>query len=472
MTSFKKLVKKELKDRYLRANFRWVIDDLVERRRKAFPDQDELEFLRDLGHSIRLRALNKLPELLLELESNCKKNGIQVHWAETVEQANEIVLNVMKDHKATQMIKGKSMVSEEMHLNHFLEKHGIQSLESDLGEYIIQLAEEKPYHIIAPAIHKDRIQIAKLFEKKIADCKYTDQAEELTIIARNKLRQKFYEAEVGLSGVNFAVAETGSLCLVENEGNGRLCTTLPPVHIAVMGLEKVVEKFQDVPPLLSLLTRSATGQAITAYFNIITSVRKANEKDGPKEVHLIILDNGRSRLLTDPELRETLLCIRCGSCLNHCPVYIAIGGHGYGSVYPGPIGKIFTAQIEGIKEAGELPVASSLCGACTEVCPVKIPITEILLRLRNESIQKKHPSTVLGHGSRRNFLESIAVKIWKWINCSPRVHRLLSNLAAKFLTNVSLAHGPMKKWAHFRVPPKLAPKTFQEIVKEKGLNDE
>jgi L-lactate dehydrogenase complex protein LldF len=317
------------------------------RRRTLFSDPEAFEQLRARGDAIRQRALNKLPELLEQLERKCIENGIQVHWAETPAEANQICLDIIQRHHATRVIKGKSMVSEEMHLNHFLEERGIEALETDLGEYIIQLDHETPSHIIVPAIHKNRDQIAKLFHDKIPNTPYTEVVEELNAIARKVLREKFFAGEVGVSGVNFAVAETGTLCLVENEGNGRMCTTAPPVHIAVMGLEKVLEKLEDVPPLLRLLTGSATGQLITTYFNMISSPRKPGEKDGPKEVHLVLLDNGRSKIWADPELRQTLKCIRCGACLNHCPVYTRLGGHAYGYVYPGPIGSILTPQLEG-----------------------------------------------------------------------------------------------------------------------------
>jgi len=335
-----------------------------------------------------------LPELLEQLETRCTENGIQVHWAETGESANRIVLEILNRHDATRLVKGKSMVSEEMHLNRFLKENGIEALETDLGEFIIQLEGETPSHIIVPAVHKNKDEVARIFHQKIPGAPYTEKVEELNAIARQTLRQKFREGEVGLSGVNFAVAETGTLCLVENEGNGRMCTTLPPVHIAVMGIEKVVEKLEEVPPLLRLLTGSATGQIITTYFNLITSPRKEAERDGPREVHLILLDNGRSQIFADPDLRQTLYCIRCGTCLNHCPVYTRLGGHAYGFVYPGPIGKILTPQLEGLQAAGELATASTLCNACEEVCPVKIPLPDLIRRMRPPRSADTEPSAI------------------------------------------------------------------------------
>jgi L-lactate dehydrogenase complex protein LldF len=325
-----------LEDDQLRKNLRKAMDILVDKRRAVFPDAAYLEQLRSAGNAIKRRALQQLPRLLEQLEANCTRNGIQVHWAEDTAQANGIVLDILRRHDAQDIVKGKSMVSEEMHLNRFLEENDIEAIETDLGEFIIQLNHETPSHIIVPAIHKNKDEVAAIFHEKIADTPYTEDVEELTAIARRVLRKRFAAAKVGLSGVNFAIAETGTLLLVENEGNGRMCTTAPEVHVAVMGLEKVIEKLSDVPPLLRLLTGSATGQIITTYVNMITSPRRSGEKDGPKEVHLVLLDNGRSHILADPELRQTLLCIRCGTCLNHCPVYVRIGGHAYGHVYPGP----------------------------------------------------------------------------------------------------------------------------------------
>ncbi len=302
-TMFHRNVSRALNDVQLRKNFKFAMGNFILKRKSIFSDDIETEQLRTLGNSIKKRALSKLPELLEQLEKKCNQNGIRVHWAETTSEANHLVLDIMKSHQATRLVKGKSMVSEEMHLNSFLQQNGIEALETDLGEFIIQLNNESPSHIIVPAIHKNKEQISRIFHEKIPDTPYTEDVEELNAIARKILRQKFYEAHVGLSGVNFAVAETGTLCLVENEGNGRMCTTLPPVHIAVMGLEKVVEKLEEVPPMLRLLTGSATGQLITTYVNMITSPRKEGEKDGPKEVHLIILDNGRSKIYAETKFR-------------------------------------------------------------------------------------------------------------------------------------------------------------------------
>lgn len=354
------------------------------KRAASFSDAHEREHLRALGNAVRARALSKLPDLLEQLEQNLTRNGVTVHWAETVDEANGIVLSIIRAHEGRQVIKGKSMVSEEMEMNHFLADRGIECLESDMGEYIVQLDHEKPSHIIMPAIHKNAGQVASLFHDKLG-VEYTKDVDQLIQIGRKVLRQKFFEADIGVSGVNFAVAETGTLLLVENEGNGRMTTTVPPVHIAVTGIEKVVENLRDVVPLLSLLTRSALGQPITTYVNMISGPRQEHELDGPQEVHLVLLDNGRSQAFADSELRQTLNCIRCGACMNHCPVYTRVGGHAYGEVYPGPIGKIITPHMVGLAKVPDHPSASSLCGACGEVCPVKIPIPALLRRLRKRT---------------------------------------------------------------------------------------
>ncbi len=466
---FQKNVDTALADSQLRANFEFAMGTLYQKRKAVFSDEAETERLREVGNAIRQRALSKLPELLEKLEKKCTANGIQVHWAETTEEANRIILKIMEDHQAERMVKGKSMVSEEMHLNAFLEEHGKEVMETDLGEYIIQLAGETPSHIIVPAVHKNKDQIARLFHEKIPGAPYTEKVEELNALARKTLREKFQHADIGLSGVNMAVAETGTLCLVENEGNGRMCTTVPPVHVAVMGLEKVVEKLSDVPPLLRLLTGSATGQIITTYFNMITTPRKPGEKDGPKKVHLVILDNGRSAILGDPELRQTLQCIRCGTCLNHCPVYTRIGGHAYGFVYPGPIGKILTPQMEGLERTGGIVSASSLCNACEEVCPVKIPIPELIRRLRNESYDPE--GTVSGHGYKWNLAEVLAWKAWALVNRYPELNELALKVGGLFGDRFPKI-GPLKQWTRVRTAPRLARHSLHELVKAEGVDHE
>ena len=469
---FRDSAAKALLDPQLRANFRRAMDGLITKRRNQFPDPRDLQDLRDLSTAIRSRSLLSLPELLEQFEANCTKNGIQVHWAETCEQANELILGIMQAKGAKTLVKGKSMVSEEMHLNAFLESKGIEALESDLGEYIIQLDGETPSHIIMPAIHKNKNQIARQFSQKIKDAKYTEDVDELTAMARKVLREKFLKADAGLSGVNFAVAETGTLCLVENEGNGRLSTTAPEVHIAVMGLEKVVARLDQIPPLLTLLTRSATGQPITTYFNMISGPRRPGEKDGPREVHLILLDNGRSRIHADPELRDSLRCIRCAACINHCPIYTRLGGHAYGTVDPGPIGTVIEPQLQGLRGQGELASASTLCGACGEVCPVRIPLPTLINRLRWEGVRTDagtDPAGVLQRGTLRKPLEALAWRLWAWLHANPGMYRLATGMAARLRGLQPKRLGP---WSHTRSGPRLAAKGLHRLAREEGIPPE
>jgi L-lactate dehydrogenase complex protein LldF len=468
VSEFKVRVRDALAKDKVRANIRKAMDGLMVKRDQAFPDKPALEALRLRAMGIRAHALSRLPELLEQLESRCAANGIQVHWAETAEQGNRIIQDILQQRGVDLLVKGKSMVSEEMGLNAWLERAGIECVESDLGEFILQLAGETPSHIVAPAIHKDRYDVARLFQEKFPDIPYSEEIDELTGAARRVMREKFLRAGAGLSGVNFMVAETGTLCLVENEGNGRMSTTAPDLHIAVTGIEKVVEKLADVPPLLSLLTRSATGQPITTYFNMISSPRRAGEKDGPREVHLVLLDNGRSRIYSDPELQATLRCIRCGACMNHCPVYVRLGGHAYGTVYPGPIGSILEPQKQGLDAMGELAQASTLCGACAEACPVRIPIPELLNRLRFEGIRQDPQGNVEGSGSRRKFAEAAAWNAWAHLASRPSLYRSAGSLAAALHF---LAPDRLGPWTDCRSAPKPASQTLHQLAKKAGYHD-
>jgi L-lactate dehydrogenase complex protein LldF len=391
---------------------------------------------------------------------------MQVHWAETGEQANRIVLDILRRSGASALLKGKSMVSEEMGLNERLTAAGIEPVETDLGELIIQLAGEPPSHIIAPAVHKDRQEIAALFRARLPGAPAGERIEDLTAAARAYMRSRFHGIAAGLSGVNFAVAETGTLCLVENEGNGRMSTTAPDVHIAVMGIEKVIARLDQLPPLLTLLTRSATGQPITTYVNLISGPRRSDEKDGPRELHLILLDNGRSRIRLDAELAATLRCIRCGACMNHCPVYARLGGHAYGTVYPGPIGSILEPQLQGLAVRGELAEASSLCGACAEVCPVRIPIPSLLNRLRQESVEARTHSQVVGKGSRRGRVEARLWALWSWVFGKPGRYRTFARWATALRMLQPSRLGP---WTRTREVPRLAPKDLHHLAREHGF---
>lgn len=467
--AFKKRIDKALHNEQVRTNLRSTMNGLMSKRALQFPDDAQLQKNRNLARSIRHHALTNLPDLLEKLEANLMKNGIEVHWAETPAQANKIIHGILKNSEAKSIVKGKSMVSEEIELNDYLEKRGIEVLESDLGEFIIQLAHEPPSHIVAPAIHKNRSDVAKLFHQNFPELAYSEDIEELTLMARKILRRKFEKADAGLSGVNFAVAETGTLCLVENEGNGRLSTTAPRLHIAMTGIEKVVDKLSDVPDLLNMLTKSATGQPITTYFNMISHPRQAVEKDGPEEVHLVLLDNGRSRIRMDEDLLDTLRCIRCGSCINHCPVYVQIGGHAYGTTYPGPIGSVLEPQLRGLNKIGTLTSACSLCGACGEACPVKIPLPKLINRLRAEAVDENRDnvSNILGKGGMRKKPEALAWTVWKWIYAHPVNYKIFSWLATRlgFLTPKRLGG-----WTSYRTAPKPAKRSLAELAAQQGFD--
>ncbi len=462
-----------LDDPKLRKSFRGAMDFLQDKRIAQFPDAEELENLRDLGEAIRQHALARLPELLVQLEENLCAAGVKVHWAETADEASEIVHQIARSHQARKVIKGKSMTSEEIELNHYLGERGIDCIESDMGEYIVQLADEKPSHIVMPAIHKTRGDIAelfqknKLFEQYLPDTPYTEDVDALIQTGRRALRKAFADADIGLSGVNFAAADTGTLWLVENEGNGRLSTTVPDVHIALMGMEKVVAKLEHIVPLSSLLTRSATGQAITTYFNLISGPRRPGEMDGPREVHVVLLDNGRTQAYADEQLRATLQCIRCGACINHCPVYARIGGHAYGTTYPGPIGKIISPHLLGLEETADLATASSLCGACGEVCPVRIPIPSLLIRLRNEASRnpdEKVAHPLRGQGAKFKRSEKLVWRFWSGAFAHPKVYRLFRWAATRLR---ALTPTRQLGWTQHRTPLIPAKQSLSDLMRSR-----
>jgi L-lactate dehydrogenase complex protein LldF len=335
---------------------------------------------RDIARRIKEEAIGRLDELLVQLKDRLEANGCKVFVAADAKAARDYILSVARERGAKRVVKGKSMTTEEIGLNQAFEQAGIEPVETDLGEYIVQLRGERPSHIITPAIHLSKEDIGKLFSDKL-DIAYTPQPERLTAVARERLRPIFLSAEMGVTGVNFAIAETGTLVLIENEGNGRFSSTIPDTLVALMGIEKVIPKLEDLSHFLEVLARTATGQKLTCYTNFVNGPRRDGDLDGPREVHVVMIDNGRSAMLADPVLREALYCLRCGACLNVCPVYRRIGGHAYGSTYPGPIGSIVSPNLFG-SAAAHLPFASTLCGACRDVCPVKIDIPRMLLHLR------------------------------------------------------------------------------------------
>jgi L-lactate dehydrogenase complex protein LldF len=415
-----------LKDVQLRGALHNATSLFGAKRLAAARSLENWEELRSQARTIKDETLLHLDKYLEEFSARAEAAGAQVHWARNAAEANDLVCRLAKERNARLVVKSKSMATEEIHLNAALEAEGIEALETDLGEYIIQLAGETPSHIIAPAIHKTKAQIADLFTIKLG-IEPTDDVAKLTSTARAVLREKFAAADIGISGVNFGVAETGTILILENEGNIRLTTSLPKVHIAVMGIEKLVPRFADLDVFLKLLPRSGTGQHLTAYQSLITGTKRQAGDEGPQELHIILLDNGRSRMLAHAVTRQSLACIRCGACLNACPVYQQIGGHAYGSVYPGPIGAVITPQLFGLAKAAQLPYASSLCGACRDVCPVKIDIPALLLHLRREISEStetpERHEIVKGHK-----LERLAFKLWAAVMIRPRCYELSAKL--------------------------------------------
>ena len=425
------------------------------------PDSDAL---RTLAGQIKQHALDYLDYYLDQLKTNVERNGGHVHFARDGAEAKRIILDIAKEAGCSRCIKSKTMVSEEINLAHALEIAGMDVVETDLGEFIVQISHDRPSHLVAPIVHKDRASIAKLFSEYFGT-PYNDDPSALTMQARAYLRDKFRGSDFGMTGGNFLVAETGQLCCVENEGNQRQSITTPRVLVSLVGIEKVVPRMADLAVMLKLLARSATGQPITIYTNIFGGPRAAGEKDGPEEFHLVLIDNGRSEILADQEYRETLRCIRCGACLNACPIYRKIGGHAYGSVYPGPIGALITPLFQGLGNFKDLPQASSLCGACYEACPVKINIPRHLVNLRRD-IQKTHLNSSIERGIYR---------LWASAMKSPLLYNLIGMLqkwdlrrrakkTGGWVTEMpSVAAG----WTQVRDMPAPAAKTFHQLWKKR-----
>ena len=385
---FEETARKSLADSQLRRNLGKATQTIRRKRAVAVEEMPDWERLREAGRALKSRTLRHLDEYLLRLEESVTRAGGQVHWARDGEEANRIIAGIARSHGAGEVVKVKSIATDETKLNEHLEGEGVEVYETDLAELIIQLAGETSSHILVPAIHKNRSEIRELFLQKLGVEDLSDDPPDLTNVARLYLREKFLKAKVGISGANFAVADTGTVCVVESEGNGRMCTTLPPVLVTLMGIEKIIPTWQDYEVFMQLLPRSSTAERMNPYTTFWTGV---SEGDGPQEFHLVLLDNGRTEVLADEIGRQTLNCIRCSACLNVCPVYERTGGHAYNSVYPGPIGAILTPQLVGIGKPGSdsLPYASSLCGACYEVCPVKINIPEVLIHLRGRVVRHK-----------------------------------------------------------------------------------
>jgi L-lactate dehydrogenase complex protein LldF len=413
----------------LRAALRNLATVIGDRREAAISSAGDWEDLRARARAIKDEILAHLDTYLEDFAVNAARAGAEVHWARDGAEACQVVLRILAQQGATRIVKSKSMATEEIHLNKALEAEGLLPVETDLGEWIIQLAHETPSHIVVPAIHKSRKQIGELFAKHLS-MEPTDDVAALTSAARRSLRDRFADADAGISGVNFGVAETGTILILENEGNARLTTSIPRIHIAVMGIEKVIPRLADLDVFLKLLPRSGTGQRLTAYQSLITGTKRSSRDEGPEEVHILLLDNGRSGMLEQPVRRQSLACIRCGACLNACPVYQQVGGHAYGSVYPGPIGAVITPQLEGLKRTSQLPFASSLCGACRDVCPVKIDIPALLLDLRAEVVAGSPKSAPPERDrAKRRPIEALIFGLYAFAWSRPRLYEWSMRMA-------------------------------------------
>ena len=410
----------------------------------------DIHLARERAKNIKWRAIETLDQQLEAFEKNFTKRGGKVIWAESTQQALDEILNICKQKNCRSVVKSKSMVTEEIHLNAFLEKNNIESVETDLGEYIQQLDGEAPYHIVTPAMHKSKEDVAKLFSEKLGtDPNLTPQ--QLTLVARDILREKYLQAEIGITGANFIISDTGSIAVTENEGNARLSCSFPKTHIVIVGIEKIIPSLTDLALFWPLLSTFGTGQKITVYNTIVSGPKQTAESDGPEEMFVILLDNNRTNILANTKQRESLYCIRCGACLNACPVYKNIGGFSYGTTYSGPIGSIITPNLQGMEDFKHLSHASSLCGNCTEVCAVKINLHELLLDNRREAAEEGLTS----------FGEKAAWKLWKYAS----LHRGMMNMGNGPLKNTFI-NGIFKDWTKHRGDLNFSKKTFNQMWKE------
>jgi len=458
---FKERAHEKLHDAVLQANLLKFKIKFVEKRRESIVELPDFEATREHGKAIRNRALENLDVWLELFERNASARGATVLWAETPADVNALVLEIAAKHAVRKIIKSKSMVSEESALDHAIEAAGLTVVETDLGEYILQINDyEPPSHIIGPALHKSKDEVADLFAKKHGTPRKT-VIEELCLEARHTLRQHYLTADMGISGGNFFVAETGSVVLVTNEGNATLTTTLPKVHIAISGIEKIVPTLEDVATLMRLLTRSSTGQSISNYVDVLTGVKGQGEFNGAEHMYFILVDSGRTSVLAS-EVKEALRCIRCGACMNHCPVYQNIGGHAYGWVYPGPIGSILTPMYVGLENAQDLPAASTMCNQCGVVCPVKIPLPDLQRKLREQAFSR----------GLRPWYERASFRAWAWVAARPALYAFASKIGVRMLKWMGGRDGLIHKlpvgsgWTDGRDMPAPSGRTFRELYKE------
>ena len=459
---FKARAHEKLNDALLQSNLKKMQGKFVYKRRSAIAELPDFEGTREAAKAIRQRGIDDLDTWLTVFEENATARGAAVLWAETPADVNALVLEIAQRHGVRKIIKSKSMVSEESSLDHAIEAAGMTVVETDLGEYILQINDyEPPSHIIGPALHKSKEEVAELFSRKHGTPR-KDGIEELCLEARAVLRDHYLTADMGISGGNFFVAETGSVVLVTNEGNATLATTLPRVHVAISGIEKVVPTLEDVATLMRLLPRSATGQSISNYVDVLTGVKGEGEFHGAEHMYFIVVDSGRSGVLAS-EVREALRCIRCGACMNHCPVYQNVGGHSYGWVYPGPIGSILTPMYVGLDKAQELPAASTFCNQCGVVCPVKIPLPDLMRKLRERAFA----------GGLRPWTERAAVRAWAWLARRPALYGAVSRIGVRMLSAIAGPDRMIRRlplaagWSEGRDMPAPAGRTFRELYHRK-----
>ncbi|WP_226037399.1 LutB/LldF family L-lactate oxidation iron-sulfur protein [Aquibacillus saliphilus] len=463
---FTNRVDKGLGDDFMRGAVRSAQGRLQSNRAGAAEELGDWDQWRDLGQEIRSHTMENLDFYLQQLSEKVAERGGHVYFAETADDANQYVSEVIAKKNAKKIAKSKSMVTEEIALNDILEENGCEVVETDLGEYILQIDDnDPPSHIVAPALHKNKEQIRDVFKEKLGYTN-TEKPEELTLFAREQLRKEFLSADVGITGCNFAVAESGSFALVTNEGNARMVSTLPKTQITVMGMERIVPTWEELDVLVSLLTRAAVGQKLTSYVTALTGPKDEDEVDGPEEFHLVIVDNGRSKMLGS-EFQEALHCIRCAACINVCPVYRHVGGHAYGSIYPGPIGAVITPLLGGYDDYKELPYASSLCGACTEVCPVKIPLHEQLITHRRNIVEEEKKS---------GLAERLVMQGFSRVTRSSKLFNVATKMAPFLVTpfvedgSIVKGPGPIKPWTNIRDLPVPQKERFRDWFKtrEKG----